>query len=193
VVDYPLVQAVEDRIIKTPLIIHQTAKADPDKYAHEEAGDTYNEWIAIAVERWRQHVEDYGAVGEKPLLFVMAENTKDADSIAERLRREKEFKDKDRVLVIHTKGNGDITQKDLDIAREAARSVDSGKSRIRAIVSVLMLREGWDVRNVSVILGLRPFTVKANILPEQAIGRGLRLMRKVPRDNNQILEMRIQG
>lgn len=189
VVDYPLAQAVEDRIVKTPLIIHQTDKADPVQYAHAEAGDIYNEWIAIAIKRWRQHVKDYGAIGEKPLLFVMAEDIKDADSIAERLRQEKEFKDKDRVLVIHTKGNGEITQKDLEIARRAAREVDLGKSRIRAIVSVLMLREGWDVRNVSVILGLRPFTAKANILPEQAVGRGLRLMRGVPRDNNQIVEL----
>ena len=189
VVDYPLAQTVEDRIVKTPLIIHQTDKADPDKYAHDEAGDAYNEWIAIAVERWRQHVKDYGAVGEKPLLFVMAEDTKDADSIAERLRREPEFKGKDRVLLIHTKKNGEITEKDLAAAREAARTVDMGTSRVRAIVSVLMLREGWDVRNVSVILGLRPFTAKANILPEQAIGRGLRLMRRIPRDNNQILEL----
>ncbi len=189
VVDYPLAQAVEDRIVKTPLIIHQTDKADPVQYAHAEAGDVYNEWIAIAIERWRQHVKDYGTVGEKPLLFVMAEDIKDADSIADRLRREKEFKDKDRVLVIHTKGNGEITQKDLEAARKAAREVDLGKSRIRAIVSVLMLREGWDVRNVSVILGLRPFSAKARILPEQAVGRGLRLMRGIPRDNNQILEL----
>ena len=39
-----------------------------------------------------------------------------------------------------------------------------------------MLREGWDVKNVCVIVGLRPFTSKAEILPEQALGRGLRLM-----------------
>ena len=26
--------------------------------------------------------------------------------------------------------------------------------------------EGWDVRDVSVVLGLRPFTAKAEILPE---------------------------
>ncbi len=189
VVDYPLAQAVEDRIIKAPLIIHQTDKKDPDKYASEDAGDVYNEWIAIAVERWREHVKDYGVVNEKPLLFVMAESTKDADSIADRLRREPEFKGNDHVLVIHTDKAGEITKKDLDFARQAAREVDEGHSRIRAIVSVLMLREGWDVRNVSVILGLRPFTAKASILPEQAIGRGLRLMRKVPRDNNQILEL----
>lgn len=189
IADYPLAQTVEDRIVKTPLIIHQTDKQDPDKYAAKEAGDVYNEWIAIAVERWREHVKDYGAVGEKPLLFVMAESTKDADSIAERLRREPEFKGAGRVLVIHTDKTGEITKKDLDLAREAAREVDEGKSRVCAIVSVLMLREGWDVRNVSVILGLRPFTAKASILPEQAIGRGLRLMRKVPRNNHQVLEL----
>ncbi len=39
-----------------------------------------------------------------------------------------------------------------------------------------MLREGWDVQSVTVIVGLRPYTAKANILPEQTVGRGLRLM-----------------
>ncbi|MGH9792988.1 MAG: hypothetical protein ACRD5W_17405 [Candidatus Acidiferrales bacterium] len=39
-----------------------------------------------------------------------------------------------------------------------------------------MLREGWDVQNVTVVVGLRPYSAKANILPEQTIGRGLRLM-----------------
>lgn len=39
-----------------------------------------------------------------------------------------------------------------------------------------MLREGWDVRNVCVIVGLRSFTAAAKILPEQTLGRGLRRM-----------------
>ena len=39
-----------------------------------------------------------------------------------------------------------------------------------------MLREGWDVQNVTVVIGLRPYTATTNILPEQTIGRGLRLM-----------------
>lgn len=191
IVDYPLAQAVEDRIVKTPLIIHQTDRPDPTKYAHEDAGDAYNEWITIGIARWREHVKDYGAVGEKPILFVMAEDTRDADSIAERMERESDLKG--RVLTIHVnrrgKNKGEISKADLDKAREAAREIDSGRSRYRAVVSVLMLREGWDVRNVSVILGLRPFTAKANILPEQAIGRGLRLMRKVGAGNTQILEL----
>lgn len=53
----------------------------------------------------------------------------------------------------------------------------------------MMLREGWDVRNVTVVLGLRPFTAKAEILPEQVIGRGLRLMTKVTPDRTQTLEV----
>lgn len=80
------------------------------------------------------------------------------------------------MLVIHTDEKGEITKKDLDKAREVARDIDQSGNRIKAIVSVMMLREGWDVRNVSVVLGLRRFTAKAEILPEQVIGRGLRLM-----------------
>jgi type III restriction enzyme len=39
-----------------------------------------------------------------------------------------------------------------------------------------MLKEGWDVRNVTTIVGLRAYSSKANILPEQTLGRGLRRM-----------------
>ena len=39
-----------------------------------------------------------------------------------------------------------------------------------------MLKEGWDVRNVTTIVGLRAYTSKSNILPEQTLGRGLRKM-----------------
>jgi len=39
-----------------------------------------------------------------------------------------------------------------------------------------MLKEGWDVKNVTTIVGLRAYSSKAKILPEQTLGRGLRLM-----------------
>ncbi|HJT59668.1 MAG TPA: hypothetical protein VJ761_24375, partial [Ktedonobacteraceae bacterium] len=81
-----------------------------------------------------------------------------------------------KTLVIHTDKSGEISKKDLDAARKLAREVDKPDCPTNAIVSVLMLREGWDVQNVTVVVGLRPYTAAANILPEQAIGRGLRLM-----------------
>ena len=91
--------------------------------------------------------------------------------------------------MIHTDKAGEITKKDLDKAREAARDIDKVENKVKAIVSVMMLREGWDVRNVTVVLGLRPFTAKREILPEQVIGRGLRLMTQVSPDRTQTLEV----
>ncbi len=44
--------------------------------------------------------------------------------------------------------------------------------QIRCLVSVAMLSEGWDARNVTHILGLRAFA--SQLLCEQVVGRGLR-------------------
>ena len=121
----------------------------------------------------------------------MAEETKQADQIAEGIRKMAGFNKKDEVLVIHTNKDGNLSkdEKKLDELREAARLIDDDTSRVKVVVSVLMLREGWDVKNVSIILGLRPFTSKANILPEQAVGRGLRLMRNLGPHYTQVLEI----
>src|SRR5213079_1014573 len=114
---------------------------------------------------------------KKPILFVMLNSTDDADDVADWLRTQypTEFGE-EKTMTIHTDSNGEVTKKDLEVARGLARRVDEELNPVNAIVSVLMLREGWDVQNVTVVVGLRPYTAKANILPEQAIGRGLRLM-----------------
>jgi type III restriction enzyme len=172
VCDYPLAQAVADGIVKTPLI-------GEVRGASIELGDSaaqrYRQWLDVAVARWRKFNEALEPAGKRPVLFVMAENTQAADEVGDYLRQRPEFSG-DRLLVIHTNASGDITKADLDVARSAAREVDGPDSRIRCIVSVLMLREGWDVRNVCVIVTLRSLTAKAKILPEQALGRGLRRM-----------------
>ena len=190
VCDYPLAQAVEDKIVKSPLVVHQTDRKNPDEY--NNAAIAYQEWIQIALNRWREHRDAFKKVGVKPVLFVMAQNTKDADAIAESIRREADIKEHE-VLVIHVAergaGKGEIMVGDLEKARKAARSIDKPDNKIKVVVSVLMLREGWDVRNVTVILGLRPFSADANILPEQAVGRGLRLIRDMPSDYAQIVEI----
>lgn len=192
ITDYPLAQAIEDKIVKTPLIVHQSDKTSPDNRQITNAYNAYNEWIQIALKRYQEHYDCYYKnLGQKPVLFIMAEDTKQANQIAEGIQGLAGFNKKDQVLVIHTKNNGELTtnQKDLEELREQARMIDDTKSPVKVVVSVLMLREGWDVKNVSIILGLRPFTSKANILPEQSIGRGLRLMRDLGPDYTQILEI----
>lgn len=195
VCDYPLAQAVEDRIVKAPLIV--TKEDDPKQPAHdpdnitaENVGEKYGYWLRAAVDRWKEHWKVYKKLDTRPVLFIMAEKNAHADAIGEYLWKTKEFGFKEpEVLVIHTDAAGEITKKDLDKAREAARDIDKADNKTKAIVSVMMLREGWDVRNVTVVLGLRPFTAKAEILPEQVIGRGLRLMTQVSPDRTQTLEV----
>jgi type III restriction enzyme len=195
VCDYPLAQAVEDRIVKAPLIVAKEddpkqPKDDPDGVTADNIGEKYGYWLRAAVQRWKEHHKVYKQLGTRPVLFIMAEKNVYADAIGDYLWKTKEFGLKEaEVLVIHTDAAGEITKKDLDKAREAARDIDKAESKVKAIVSVMMLREGWDVRNVTVVLGLRPFTAKAEILPEQVIGRGLRLMTQVSPDRTQTLEV----
>ena len=67
-------------------------------------------------------------------------------------------------------------KEEMDLLREQANLIDSLESPYKAIVSVMVLKEGWDVRNVTTIVGLRAYTAQSNILPEQTLGRGLRKM-----------------
>jgi type III restriction enzyme len=90
---------------------------------------------------------------------------------------------KDAVLVIHTKNNGEISEstsgkakEEMDKLRQQANDIDSLDSPYKAIISVMVLKEGWDVRNVTTIVGLRAYKAPSNILPEQTLGRGLRKM-----------------
>jgi len=196
VCDYPLAQAVEDRIVKAPLIVTKEddpklPKQDPDHITKDNVAEKYGYWLLAAVRRWKDHWSVYRKLKTKPVLFIMAEKNVYADALGEYLWKTKEFGFKEsEVLVIHTDEAGEITKKDLERAREVARDIDRAESNIKAIVSVMMLREGWDVRNVTVVLGLRPFTAKAEILPEQVIGRGLRLIPlEIGPDRTQTLEV----
>ena len=174
VYDYPLKQAIEDGIVKRPIkgITRGTLEAKSTV-----TSTRYKAYLTAGVERWKEYVEQLKPLKKKPILFVMMNDTTEADDVGDYLQKKypSEFGG-DKLLVIHTDTKGEVTKKDLDKARKASREVDDPKSPINAIVSVLMLREGWDVENVTVVVGLRPYTSKANILPEQTIGRGLRLM-----------------
>lgn len=174
VFDYPLKQAIIDNVVKRPLKgiaqgIHE-AKSDI-------ASTKYEAYLAAGVERWKEYREQLKPLNKKPVLFVMMNDTAQADDVGDWLRKKypSEFAG-EKLLIIHTDRSGEVSKKDLDAARKASREIDEEKSPINCVVSVMMLREGWDVQNVTVIVGLRPYTSKANILPEQTVGRGLRLM-----------------
>jgi type III restriction enzyme len=172
--DYPLKQAIVDNVVKRPV----KGIANLELGKSDLASVKYRGFLTAAVERWREYREQLAPLKRKPVLFVMMNDTKDADEVSEWMTSAypAEFGE-GRLQTIHTKASGEITnEKELQKARETVKNVDRVDNPINAIVSVLMLREGWDVQNVTVVVGLRPYSAKAEILPEQAIGRGLRLM-----------------
>ncbi|CZG51652.1 DEAD/DEAH box helicase family protein [Legionella pneumophila serogroup 1] len=172
IMDYNLGRAIEDNIVKRPKIAELR---NVPEIASQKASERYKVQIDAGVAQWRKVWEVMIKAGKKPVLFIMAEDNKAADDVANYLEN---FSDlTHQILTIHSaRTKGQIADKDLDMARKAAREIDSLDNPYRAIVSVLMLREGWDVRNVSVVVPLRSYSSKAKILPEQTLGRGLRRM-----------------
>ena len=131
---------------------------------------------------WKKAYEELAKNGKKSVLFIMTDDTRNCDEVRDYL--EARYEDlKGAVLVIHTENNGEIletasaqNEAALNKLREQSREIDSWESPYKAVVSVMMLREGWDVQNVVTIVGLRPYTAELKILPEQTLGRGLRRM-----------------
>ena len=182
VADYPLVEAISQNVVKHPVLPDAPSRAKLVERQSSKYTEKYEDYIHLGVIEWRKAYAEHEKMNKKAILFVMTDDTKNCDDVAEYLERT--YPDlKDAVLVIHTKSNGEISEpasgkskEELDKLRVQANSIDSPESPYKAIISVMVLKEGWDVRNVTTIVGLRPYAAKSQILPEQTLGRGLRKM-----------------
>ena len=182
VADYPLVEAISQDVVKHPVLPDVPSRDRLTERQSAKYTEKYADYLELGVIEWRKAYAEHEKMGVKAVLFVMTDDTRNCDEVAEYL--ENRYPDlKDAVLVIHTKQNGEISEaasaknkEELEKLRKQAKEIDSIESPYKAIVSVLMLKEGWDVRNVTTIVGLRPYSAKSNILPEQTLGRGLRRM-----------------
>ena len=182
VADYPLVEAISQNVVKHPVLPDEASRAKLTKYQSVKFTEKYADYINLGVIEWRKAFAEHKKLGKKAILFAMTDDTRNCDELASYL--ESHYLDlKDSVLVIHTNKNGDISEatsgkakKELEKLRQLVNEIDFANNPYKAIVSVLMLKEGWDVRNVTNILGLRAYTALTKILPEQTLGRGLRKM-----------------
>ena len=157
-----------------------------EEFARIERGLTATQWvtdydpmqkqIAVALNRLEEQRRRAKAVGGnkyKPILFVVAICIK-AKRAVDVL--EDDFGLKDKVLLVTEDSADEVVGKKPNgeslTAREAAKEIGSFNSPYDVVVSVLMLREGWDVPEVSVTLLLRKFS--SPVYGQQVIGRGLR-------------------
>lgn len=182
ITDYPLVEAIHQNVVKHPVLPDSASRAKLQERTSVKYTEKYADYIHLGYLEWKKVFDEHTKVGKKSVLFVMTDDTRNCDEVAEYL--ETTYSElKDATLVIHTKNNGEISEvstgkkkEELEKLRADANHIDNFDNRFKAIVSVLMLKEGWDVKNVTTIVGLRPYSAKSNILPEQTLGRGLRRM-----------------
>jgi type III restriction enzyme len=182
IADYPLVEAISQNVVKHPVLPDAASRAKLVEKQSAKFTEKYEDYIRLGVIEWRKAYTEHEKMGKKAILFVMTDDTKNCDDVQVYL--ENNYPDlKDAVLVIHTKENGEVSEstsgkskEELDELRKQANTIDSLESPYKAVISVMVLKEGWDVRNVTTIVGLRPYSSKSNILPEQTLGRGLRKM-----------------
>jgi type III restriction enzyme len=180
--DYPLVEAIHQNVVKHPVLPDIASRSRLHEKASALFCEKYEDYLQLGVEEWRKSYAEHQPLGKKAVLFVMVDDTRNCDEVGAHLQKIcPELQD--AVLIIHTKNNGEISEaasgknkEELELLRKQSNEIDSWKSPYKAIVSVLMLKEGWDVRNVTTIVGLRAYAAKSNILPEQTLGRGLRRM-----------------
>ena len=120
----------------------------------------------IAISLQRHEEQKARARGRyKPILFVITM------SILEGERAQKMLEERFMIKTLL------VTQESDEKDRDEAMNIGTFDSKYEAVVSVLMLREGWDVPEVSTILLLRKFS--SPVYGQQVIGRGLR---KIIRD-----------
>jgi type III restriction enzyme len=189
--EYSVTDALADGIIKTPVVYQPDIKTVQLTYTDARTGErrkveeidweevdrlglNATQWVtddepmrqqmAIALRRLEEQ-ERRSKGRYQPILFIVAVCKADAERAEQTLN--KYFKVKTLLLT------EDSDEADRQKARELGER-KSGKP-YKAVVSVLMLREGWDVPEVGVILLLRKFG--SRVYGQQVIGRGLRRVR----------------
>lgn len=160
---YPLAAAIADRLVKTPVLVgRRDDRSDPATKLLD--GVRLLELKEQAIARW---CADSGATPVNPVMLVIAPTIAEAEEV-EGIVSDPGFaggRYAERVLTVHSSAP--------DQALAQLADLEELSSPYRIVISVGMLKEGWDVKNVYVIASLRASV--SDILTEQTLGRGLRL------------------
>lgn len=162
---YPLRQAILDKHVKMPVIAFR--RNGYGEHAEEQQLRDAVALLEVKQARFERHQQsDPSAPKITPALFVQCTDIAHATEVATLLRSSEFFGSHHAVLQVDN-------QHDDATTLAALNAMDSPGSQVRAVVSVNKLKEGWDVKNIAVMVTLRPMT--SEILTQQTMGRGLRL------------------
>lgn len=161
---YSLRQAIEEKFVKKVEYVDELPAA---------AENPEEKWQLI-YNRHKDWKKKLRSRGIRPLTIVVTKGIVDAERVAERLQEFLEEWEKitpeqaaTKVLCVTS-----AAKHQPNIAK--LRTVDSSASKVEWIVSVSMLSEGWDVKNVFQIVPHEERAFNSKLLIAQVLGRGLR-------------------
>lgn len=182
VVDFDLQTAIRGGLVKMLLLGERSDLSAGDldyRSLRSESGDVIDlsdgqkVMLRAGLSRLKMLEDEFAtAITPKiPKMMVVCEDTNVVPHVTRFLQDE--GLDDDDILEIHSNKKGEVGEAEWQELKHKLFSLDKG-AKPRVVVSVLMLREGFDVNNICVVVPLR--SSQSNILLEQTIGRGLRLM-----------------
>ena len=184
VVDFDLKTAMKRGLVKSLVLAERSEigalsdeeldfKADRDENGNPQLSEGQRLMLRAGLAKLRKLERDFAVVdpARHPKMLVVCEDTAVTPLVTEFLKVE--GLSDDEVLRVDSNRKGELRLDEWKVLRERLFDVDR-HANPRVIISVLMLREGFDVNNICVIVPLR--ASGAGILLEQTIGRGLRLM-----------------
>ena len=148
-------------------------KADRDEHGRPILSEGQRIMVRAGLAKLLKLEKEFATLdpSKHPKMLVVCEDTTVTPLVADFLISQ--GLNEDEVLRVDSNRKGEMPEADWKVLREQLFDMDE-HPKPRAVISVLMLREGFDVNNICVIVPLR--TTGAKILLEQTVGRGLRLM-----------------
>ena len=160
---YSLRQAIEQRFVKTVDYVAEMPHTD----------NPVEKWQLIynRHQKWKKELKPRHI---RPLTIIVTKNINTCKRVGEELQtflEERENLESDqaaaKVLPVSS-----ATEHQPNVA--TLKTVDSTASKVEWIVSVVMLSEGWDVKNVFQIVPHEERAFNSKLLIAQVLGRGLR-------------------
>ena len=187
VVDFDLATAMRKGLVKTLLLDRRQELTELKDLDYKAVRDDRNKvcdlsngqrlMLRAGLAKLKKLETEFTAVDEKknPKMLVICEDTSVAPYVNQLMLDEGLAQDE--VVTIDSNAKGEVTEEEWKETKKKLFDIDKYQ-KPKVIISVLMLREGFDVNNICVIVPLR--SSEAPILLEQIIGRGLRLMWREP-------------
>ena len=182
IVDFDLRDAIRRGLVKTLMLSERKElavealdfKAERDSNGNVvDLSEGQRQMLRAGLAKLKKLEDDFADVDSSkcPKMMVVCEDTTVVPLVAKFLYSE--GLDQDDFIEIHSNKKGEVGEDQWNDIKNRLFALDRHK-KPRVVISVLMLREGFDVNNICVIVPLRSTT--SGILLEQTIGRGLRLM-----------------